>query len=57
MQFDKKIKLDQPEHIVAQWLASYTREDHPGLISAHERKNAHRICDALRAAGWRIIRQ
>jgi superfamily II DNA helicase RecQ len=57
MQFDKKIKLDQPEHIVAQWLATYTREDHPGLISAHERKNAHRICDALRAAGWRIIRQ
>jgi hypothetical protein len=47
---------DTPESVIAQWLASNMRMDDPGLVGPTERRNAHRIAEALRAAGWRILR-
>lgn len=47
--------MDGPEETVAR-LLSFQRMDDPGLVGPRERKLAHAICDHLRQAGWRIIR-
>lgn len=47
---------DAPESVIARWLADNMRIDDPGLIGPTERRNAHRIAEALRAAGWRLLR-
>lgn len=47
---------ESPEQVVARVLAGW-RIDEPALIGPDERRKAARITDALRAAGWRILRQ
>lgn len=51
------MESDAPESVIARWLAYNLRMDDPGTIGATERRNAHRIADALREAGWRIMRE
>ena len=48
--------MDSPEEVLARLLA-FQRKDEPGLVGPRERKLAHTLCDHLRQAGWRIIRQ
>lgn len=45
-----------PEHVVARLLA-FGRTDDPGTVGERERKLAHAICEELRRAGYRILRQ
>ena len=48
--------MDGPEAVLARLLAGQKMDD-PGLVGPRERKLAHAICDHLRQAGWRIIRE
>lgn len=51
------MQSDAPEAVIAQWLADNTREDDPGVVGPRERRRAHGITAALRAAGWRLLRK
>lgn len=51
------MESDAPEAVIAKWLAYNLRMDDPGTVGPTEHRNAHRIAEALRAAGWRILRK
>lgn len=49
-------EAESPEQVIARMLAGW-RMDSPATIGPQERRRAHQIADALRAAVWRILRK